>query len=142
MNGHDAVLRPEAVERAIESLDWAPTHIKVADTLLARLSGFITHPPLTCEGVPYTLVFPRCRSVHTCFMRYPIDIAFIDKGGSVLVLHRGVGSWCILSHPGAAAVLERASLYSPSDWEWAERLSRAKSALDPAVGFGIVIPPS
>lgn len=31
-----------------------------------------------------------CNSVHTCFMRYPIDVVFLDRGGQVLKLDRDV----------------------------------------------------
>lgn len=110
MNRHSEGLRPDAVAHAIDVLGWAPSKIEVADTFAARLGGLIARPPLTGAGELRILVFPGCRSVHTCFMSYPLDIAFIDARGDVLVLYQGVAPWRFVSHPGAIAVLERVSI--------------------------------
>ena len=34
-----------------------------------------------------------CGSVHTCFMRFPLDLVFLDAGGAVVRLARGVRPW-------------------------------------------------
>lgn len=140
MSGCTGELRPEAIERAVEALGWKPARVEVADTFPARLGGLIVRPPTSRGGTLRVLAFPRCRSVHTCFMRFPIDVAFIDGRGSVLGLHRGVAPWRYLSHPGAVAVLERASPSVRSGRARGEREACAKSVLDPAFDFGIVIP--
>ena len=36
------------------------------------------------DGVDGALVLRPCRSVHTLFMRFPIDVAFCDREGVVL----------------------------------------------------------
>lgn len=58
----------------------------VARTPVARLIGLarIREPP------PYGLLLPRCRSVHTFGMRFPLDVAFLDPEGRVVRLVRGV----------------------------------------------------
>lgn len=110
MSRYSKELRPDVVARAICALGWTPSKVEIADTFAARLGGLIARPPLTSTGELRVLVFPGCDAVHTCFMRYPLDIAFIDAQGDVLVLYQGVAPWRFLSHSGAAAVLERASV--------------------------------
>lgn len=36
------------------------------------------------------MVIPKCGSVHTWFMRFPIDIVFLDKHGKVLRIENNV----------------------------------------------------
>jgi hypothetical protein len=52
------------------------------------------------------LLIPRCRSVHTLGMRFPIDVAFLDAEGRALRLERGVPAWRVMHCRGAVAVLE------------------------------------
>jgi tetratricopeptide (TPR) repeat protein len=47
--------------------------------------------------------------VHTCFMRFPIDLLFIDRNGLVLKIVSGLQPWRFASCPGAFAVLEARS---------------------------------
>src|SRR5918992_6101340 len=55
----------------------------------------------------FALLIPRCRSVHTFGMRFPLDLAFLDEGGRALRVVRGVPPGRIVSCRGAAAVLEK-----------------------------------
>jgi uncharacterized membrane protein (UPF0127 family) len=55
------------------------------------------------------LLIPRCRSVHTFGMRFPLDIAFLDEHGSVMRLERSVPPRRVLYCRGASAVLETPS---------------------------------
>ena len=48
-----------------------------------------------------------CASVHTLFMRYLIDVAFVDKDGLVVLARRGVPPTRLLAAWGAHQVLER-----------------------------------
>jgi uncharacterized membrane protein (UPF0127 family) len=52
------------------------------------------------------LLIPRCASVHTFGMRFRLDLVFLDGDGRPLAVHRRVGSCRLISHRGAAAVLE------------------------------------
>ena len=52
---------------------------EIADTKRARRRGLIGRPEF--EGA---LVLSSCRHVHTLFMRFPIDVAFCDRNGTVL----------------------------------------------------------
>ena len=49
----------------------------------------------------------NCRSIHTCWMRYPLDVAFVSSDGVVLDSRRAVPPWRLLSCHKAAYVLER-----------------------------------
>ncbi len=97
-------------DRAIEELGWAPADLRVADGFAARLVGLLASSPLTAEGLPRAMGFPRCRSVHTWLMGYPLDIAFLDARGRVVEVHEGVGPGRVLRCPAACAVLERAAV--------------------------------
>lgn len=99
-----------AYARALNRLGWTPAEFVVAESFTVRLSGMLGRRPIAASGLPLVMAFPRCSSVHTCFMAYPIDIAFIDRNGNVLVCYENVRPWHACSHPGAWAVLERPSI--------------------------------
>lgn len=109
MTVRDETMRA-AFDRALDELRWRPARLLVADRFAARLTGLVARGPLDTDGTPLAMGFPACRSVHTCFMRYPLDIACIDERGRVLAVHEGVPPWRLVDCPGAWAVLERASL--------------------------------
>ena len=74
-----------------------------ADSFLARLGGLLARPPL---GDDEALVLAPCSSVHTLFMRYPIDVVFVDRAGRVLKVAADVAPWRAAWCFGAHAVLE------------------------------------
>jgi len=51
----------------------------VACTARARRRGLLGR-----DGIDGALVLRPCRSVHTFFLRFPIDVAFCDREGTVL----------------------------------------------------------
>ena len=55
----------------------------VAERLVTRLLGLLTRSSLDPGEA---LVFPRCNSIHTCFMRFPIDVVFLQQGCVVKVV--------------------------------------------------------
>ena len=52
------------------------------------------------------LLIPRCSSVHTFGMRFPLDLVFLDRNGAPLALHRRIPPRRLVHCRGAAAVLE------------------------------------
>ncbi|MDQ2631670.1 MAG: DUF192 domain-containing protein [Actinomycetota bacterium] len=52
------------------------------------------------------LLIPRCASVHTFGMRFPLDLYFLDGEGRVLCVKRGVPPRRVVWCPGARKVLE------------------------------------
>ena len=55
--------------------------VRVASSLLDRTIGLLLTPVLR-EGEGLWL--SPCKSIHTFFMRYPIDVLFIDREGTVV----------------------------------------------------------
>ena len=71
----------------------------VADSWWRRLLGLLGRPPLA-EGEGLLLV--PCRAVHMLGMRYPIDVAFLDREGLVVAVHPSL-------EPGARTGWHRAA---------------------------------
>lgn len=74
-----------------------------AQSFLARLGGLLARKPLR-EGE--ALYLAPCSSVHTMFMRYTIDVAFLDARGRVLKVVSHLKPWRMAGCFGAAAALE------------------------------------
>ena len=53
----------------------------VANTLSARLTGLLDRKELK---VGHALVLMPCNSIHTFFMRFTIDVIFVDKHNRVI----------------------------------------------------------
>ncbi len=77
--------------------------IFVARSYRARLLGLALLADLD-PGM--ALLIPRCSSVHTFGMRFPLDIAFLDSAGRELRLVHTARPGRVVAHRGAAAVLE------------------------------------
>ena len=72
---------------------------------LSRLSGMIGRR-FVC-GKFDALIFERCSSVHTCFMRYPLDLVFVDAGNRVVSVHRRIPPWrVVFGGKGSVSVIE------------------------------------
>lgn len=52
------------------------------------------------------ILLAPCSGVHTWFMRFPIDILFLDRRGRVLAVRRSVRPWRLAVRLGAFAVAE------------------------------------
>jgi uncharacterized membrane protein (UPF0127 family) len=64
--------------------------ILIADTLVSRLIGLMFSSKLTgAEG----LLIDPCRSIHTCFMRYSLDIVFISSEKKIVKIIRDLKPW-------------------------------------------------
>jgi uncharacterized protein len=75
--------------------------MRVAKGFRARLLGLAFR-----RGAADPLLIPRCRSVHTFGMRFPIDVVFLDGDGCVLRVVERVPPRRIVSCRGARAVVE------------------------------------
>jgi uncharacterized protein len=75
----------------------------VADTPVARMRGLLGRSELRPgEG----LLLRPASSIHTFFMRFPIDAVFLDDGLRVLQISDDLPPWRAASRRGARAVLE------------------------------------
>ena len=76
---------------------------KLADHSLARLRGLLGRDGLDPgEG----LLLRPASSIHTFFMRFPIDVVFLDRELVVLGIHDTIDPWRTASERGAKVVLE------------------------------------
>jgi uncharacterized membrane protein (UPF0127 family) len=78
----------------------------VADRMLSRMRGLLGRKALTPgEGI---LIRPA-PSIHTFFMRFPIDVVFLSRHGEVLKIATNVTPWRARSCRHSYAVLELAA---------------------------------
>ena len=77
--------------------------VPVASSFRSRFLGLaLLHRERAGEG----FLIPRCRSVHTFGMWFPLDILFLDGTGRVIELRRAVPPNRVVRCPGAMTVLE------------------------------------
>ncbi len=76
----------------------------VAETFETRVVGLMGEKSLA----PGTgLLIAPCNSIHTFFMRFDIDVVFMDRGGKVVAVKRNIKPWRMtLPVFGAHSVLE------------------------------------
>ena len=78
----------------------------VADKTHARMRGLLGRDELPAgEG----LLLKPTPSVHTCFMRFPIDVVFLGADMRVVSVVREMGPWKFAGRRGTRAVLELAA---------------------------------
>ena len=78
-------------------------HCFLAETMFARLRGLLGRSGLSSgEGM---LLRPAA-SVHTAFMRFTIDVVFLDRDSRVLKVAAELAPWRTAGCRGARAVLE------------------------------------
>lgn len=66
---------------------------KVADNFFSRSIGLLSKNSLSQSE---SLVIKPCCSIHTFFMRFDIDVLFVNKKNEILALYENVKPWCIL----------------------------------------------
>ncbi len=67
------------------------------------------------------LLLPGCRSVHTFGMRFPLDLFFLDEGGTPIRVLRGVRPGRVARERRAVAVLERPAVAGDAELRSSER---------------------
>ena len=77
--------------------------VEVADTREARRRGLLGREGLE-ENAALMLV--PCAAVHTAFMRFPIDLVFIDGDGCAVHIKSRVQPWRVSLALRARAVIE------------------------------------
>jgi uncharacterized protein len=78
----------------------------VATSPVGRTRGLLGR-----EGLAHNegMLLRPARAVHTWFMRFPIDIVFLAKDGTVLAVREHVRPWRTAAARGARSVLELAA---------------------------------
>jgi hypothetical protein len=80
--------------------------VAVASTVWQKTRGLLGRKRLDAdEG----LFIPRCRSVHTFFMRFRIGLIFVDDNNVVVSVRREVAPWRIAYEMRATGVIECAA---------------------------------
>jgi uncharacterized membrane protein (UPF0127 family) len=81
------------------------THVEPAFDSKTRRRGLLGR-----DSVPedYALIIAPCGSVHTFFMRFPLDLLFVSRNGTVLKTCRSVKPWRMAGALRAFAVIEAA----------------------------------
>jgi uncharacterized membrane protein (UPF0127 family) len=59
-----------------------------------------------CLPDGHALILAPCSSVHTCFMRFPIDVVFVAKNGRVVKVRSDVPAWRLAGSLNAFATIE------------------------------------
>lgn len=78
--------------------------VEIADTLWSRFKGLMLRSSLPAGGA---LVLERSRAIHTAFMRFPIDVVFVDGSGVVVKVSERLAPFRVAgSLRGARSVLE------------------------------------
>ncbi len=64
--------------------------IIIADSFFKRLKGLIGRKSL---GKSEALMLMNCKSIHTCFMNFPIDVVFLNMNYEVVQIKEGLQPW-------------------------------------------------
>lgn len=82
-------------------------HIETADTAWKRLKGLLGRSTLADK---HGLWITPCNSIHTCFMKFSIDVVFVDKNMKVKSIKKNLGPWKFVPPTwGANSVFEFAA---------------------------------
>jgi hypothetical protein len=76
---------------------------EIADTSAKRRVGLLKHERL---GPGEGLWIVPCESVHTFFMKFPIDLVYLDKKRKVRKIRAAVPPWRLSMCLGAHSILE------------------------------------
>ncbi len=93
----DAAIVNERTGRVVASA------VEIAGTSEARRRGLLGRDSLDPSAA---MIIAPCSSIHTFFMRFVIDVVFVDRGGRVLKIVRDVKPWRIALSARAYAVVE------------------------------------
>ena len=66
------------------------SHCEIADTYFRRLIGCLGKKHLEWDT---GMLIEPCHSVHTCFMRFPIDVLFLDSDKKVIHIIENMLPW-------------------------------------------------
>ncbi len=79
---------------------------EVADTAARRSKGLLGRDGLQPGGALWIV---PCEAVHTFWMRFPLDLVYLNKSHRIVKVRRNVGPWRISACLRAHSVIEFAS---------------------------------
>jgi len=65
----------------------------VAMDFFSRFLGLMGRSGLRADEAVF---FPKCNSIHTFFMRFRIDVVFVDAEGKIIEIIEGLKAWRML----------------------------------------------
>lgn len=65
-------------------------NVEIADTFFTRLKGLMFSESF---GDKDALLVDPCNSIHCCFVRFPIDVIFLDKNNKIRRIYRSFKPW-------------------------------------------------
>jgi uncharacterized membrane protein (UPF0127 family) len=78
--------------------------LAIAATWWSRFWGLQFRAPIAPDC---GLLLVPCSGIHTCWLRFSLDLAFVDHSGTILGIRRNVRPWRIATAPSKThAVLE------------------------------------
>ena len=87
--------------------------VEIADDLVGRMVGLLGRSKL---GEQRAMYLSPCSSIHTFFMRFPIDLVFLNREMVATRIVRDVRPWrTVFGGAGAVSVLEMESGWFPAD---------------------------
>ena len=76
----------------------------VAKSFFSRFLGLMGKTGISDNEA---VIFPRCNSIHTFFMRFPIDVVLVSARGEVVEVIESMKSWkMILPRKSARHIIE------------------------------------
>ena len=90
-------------ERTSEAL---ATSVELAVTRRSRRRGLLGRDQLDASAA---LILAPCAAVHTAFMRFAIDLVFVDRDGYAVTIVADVPPWRMAAAARAHAVIELAA---------------------------------
>jgi uncharacterized membrane protein (UPF0127 family) len=92
---------------------WQLRNARTGDVLADRIAGAFDSRSrkqgllgLSSWEPGQALVIAPCNAVHTCFMKFPIDVVFLRRDGTVVKAQGPVPAWRLAGALGAFAVVE------------------------------------
>jgi uncharacterized protein len=79
---------------------------RIADNFFSRMRGLLGRRDLPDDEC---LLIRPAGSIHTFFMRFPIDVLFLDRELQVLAVSSDLGPWRMAGQRGARVVVEMAA---------------------------------
>ena len=73
-----------------QSLNRSLFHIEVADSFFKRLNGLMFRRRLKSG---HAMLLTDCPQVHTCFMRFPLDVIYLSNTYVVLGIEYALKPW-------------------------------------------------
>jgi len=77
--------------------------LRIARSMWARFWGLMGKPKLPDAQA---LLIDPCSSIHMFFMRFPIDVVFLDKSDRVVKIVEGIKPWRMALGGGGKKALE------------------------------------